>query len=117
MDSLSGKGGLSVAALAEPFKLPVNHGVLIRSVLPNSPAAAAGLRGGSTSTTIRGVEVMLGGDIIVAINNQSLRDMDALVAYLVENTAPGDSVTLTIIRDNQTFDAKVTLKARPAGGS
>ena len=117
VDSLSGRGGLSVAALAEPLKLPVNHGVLIRTVLPNSPAADAGLRGGTTSTTIRGVEVMLGGDIIVAINNQPLRDMDALIAYLVENTAPGDVITLTIIRDNQTFDAKVTLKARPEGGS
>lgn len=117
VDSLSGRGGLSVAALAEPLGLPVNHGVLIRSVLNNSPAAAAGLRGGSKTTTVRGIEVTVGGDIIVAINGQPLRDMDALIAYLVENTAPGDTITLTIIRDNQTFDVKVTLKARPSGGS
>ncbi len=113
--SVGGQGGLSVAALAEPLKLPVEHGVLISQVTPDSPAAVAGLRGGSRTTKIRGVDVPVGGDIIVAINNQALRDMDALIGYLVANTAPNDTITLTIIRDNQTFDVKVTLKARPSG--
>jgi S1-C subfamily serine protease len=51
----------------------------------------------------------------VAINGHLIRDMDALLAYLVENTTPGDTITLTIIRDNQTLEAKVALKPRPAG--
>ena len=67
--------------------------------------------------SVRGVEVTLGGDIIVAINGQPLRDMDALIGYLVANTAPGDTITLTIIRANQTVDVKVVLQARPTGGS
>jgi S1-C subfamily serine protease len=115
--SVGGQGGLSVAALAEPLKLPVDHGILVSEVIADSPAAIAGLRGGSNTTRIRGVDVTLGGDIIVAINDQALRDMDALIGYLVANTAPEDTITLTIIRDNQTFDVKVTLKARPTGGS
>jgi S1-C subfamily serine protease len=113
--SVTGRGGLSVAALAEPLKLPVDHGVLVSEVVPDSPAAIAGLRGGSKTTTVRAVEVPLGGDIIVAVNGQPLRDMDALIGYLVANTAPNDTITLTIIRDNETFDVKVTLKARPSG--
>jgi S1-C subfamily serine protease len=117
IESVSGRGGLSVAALAEPLKLPVDHGVLISRVVPNSPAEAAGLRGGSSSTRVRAVEVPVGGDIIVAVNGQSLRDMDALIGYLVANTAPNDTISLTIVRDNQTFDVKVTLKARPSNAS
>jgi 2-alkenal reductase len=117
IESISGVSGVSVAALAEPFKLPVDHGVLISRVTDDSPAAAAGLRGGNQTVTVHGVEVVLGGDIIVAVNGQSLRDMDALIGYLVANTAPGDTITLTIVRDNTTFDVKVLLKARPVGGS
>ena len=50
-------------------------------------------------------------------NGQSIRDMDAMMGYLVCNTAPGDVITLTVIRENKTFDVKVTLKPRPAGNS
>jgi 2-alkenal reductase len=109
--------GLNVASLAEQLKLPVDQGVMVNEVIPDSPAAAAGLRGGNQSVTIRGVEVRYGGDIITAINGQNLRDFDALMAYLVTNTAPGDTVTLTVARGTQTTDIKVTLQARPTGDS
>jgi len=46
-----------------------------------------------------------------------LRDFDALQAYLVENTGPGDVVTLTVLRNNSTIEIKVTLVSRPAAGS
>ncbi|MEP7288252.1 MAG: trypsin-like peptidase domain-containing protein [Chloroflexota bacterium] len=115
--AVGGREGISVAALAERLKLPVNSGILISEVVADSPAEQAGLRGGNKSQSIRGVEVPIGGDIIVAINGQPLRDMDALLAYLVANAAPGDIVTLTIVRDNTTIDVKVTLKVRPVSAS
>jgi 2-alkenal reductase len=115
--SVSGRSSLSVAALSKQLNLPVNHGVLVSEVVPDSPAALAGVRGGNQKLQVRGVEIITGGDIIVAINGQPIRDMDALLAYLVENTTPGDTITLTIIRDNQTLEAKVALKPRPAGES
>ena len=111
--SIGGRNGLSVAALADRLKLSVTSGVLVTDVTADSPAAQAGLRGGLRSETVRGVQVPVGGDIIVAINGQPLRDLDGLLAYLVDNTAPGDTVTLTVVRDNSTFEAKVTLQARP----
>ena len=104
---------LSVAALADRLKLSVTSGVLVTDVTSDSPAAQAGIRGGARSETVRGVQVPVGGDIIVAINGQPLRDLDGLLSYLVDNTAPGDTVTLTVVRDNSTFEAKVTLQARP----
>lgn len=105
---------LNVAAIAQELQLPVSYGVLVDTISTDSPASVAGLRAGKDEHTIRGIKIHTGGDIIVAINDQSVRDMDALLSYLVANTTPGDVVTLTLIRDNQTIDVKVTLQARPS---
>jgi 2-alkenal reductase len=105
--------GLTVAALAEQYHLPVDYGVLISEVMPNSPAAAAGLQGGTESVTIRGVKVTLGGDIITAINGNPVRDFDAMTAYLVANTSPGDVITLTLYRGSKQLQVDVRLEARP----
>jgi 2-alkenal reductase len=110
----TGVNSISMASLAERFNLPVNYGALITGVLPNSPAAAAGLQGGTRAVNVRGIEVRLGGDIIVAVNGVPMRDFDALIGYLVANTSPGDTVTLTIYRGTQVFDVDVRLEARPS---
>ena len=106
--------GFGVAALAEPLELPVNSGVLIRGVNAGSPAADAGLRGGDAITELRGYSLCIGGDIVVAVNDQYVDNMDELVAYLVVNTKPGDTVTLRIVRDRDTFELPVTLRNRPS---
>lgn len=107
--------GTSVAALADELGFPVRNGVLISDVLPDSPASRAGLRGGTPDkqVQVRGIFIPVDGDIIVAINGVMVRDIDDLVAYLVENTSPGDTVVLTIVRDGQTLDLDVTLGVRP----
>jgi 2-alkenal reductase len=104
---------LSVAALADQLGLAARNGVLISSVEPDSPAARAGLRAGTRTANVRGVEIPTNSDIIVAINGQTLRDIDDLIAYLVENTSPGDNIVLTIVREAQTLDLNVTLGERP----
>ncbi|MEB2288468.1 MAG: trypsin-like peptidase domain-containing protein [Anaerolineae bacterium] len=106
-------GGYSVAALADELNLPVRNGILVSDVTPSSPAARAGLRAGTQTTTIRGMPIPTDADIIVAVNGQMVRDIDSLVAYLVENTSPGDTITLTIVRGGQTLDLDVTLGIRP----
>jgi 2-alkenal reductase len=109
----SGLTGASVASLAEQYELPVDYGVIITDVTQGSPAESAGLRGGNRVVPVRNGEVTLGGDIIVAVNGEPVTDFDDLIGYLVANTSPGDTVTLTIYRDNQPFDVPVTLQARP----
>lgn len=106
--------GLSVAGMATQLELPVTSGVLIEGVTPNSPAAKAGLRGGDHPVAVRGREVCAGGDIIVAVNDYYVDDMDDLVAYLVTNTRPGDTVTMLIIRGGETFDLPLKLESRPS---
>lgn len=114
ISSPSADDGFGVAGLVEALDLPVENGVLIASVTPGSPAAAAGLLGGKRETFVRGERICVGGDIIVAVNGTYVRTMDELVAYLVVNTRPGQTVNMLIVRDGETFDVPVVLVARPA---
>lgn len=114
ISSLAVEGGFGLAGLAEPLGLPVTSGVLLQTVTPDSPADRAGLRGGTNNgTVVRGREIYVGGDIIVAINGQYVDNMDDLVSYLVVNTRPGDEVTLTVIRNGNTLEIPVVLGERP----
>jgi S1-C subfamily serine protease len=54
------------------------------------------------------------GDIIIAMNNQTIKNNDNLASYLEQNTLPGDNLTLTVIRGNSQIDVTVTLGTRPA---
>lgn len=106
--------GYGVAGLAEALNLPVTQGVLVRGVTVNGPADDAGIRGGTNTAQVRGQSVCIGGDIIVAIDGEFITDMDDLVSYLIVNTRPGDTVTLLIVRNRQTFSLSVQLRERPA---
>lgn len=105
--------GVTIRVVAEELDLPVQNGVMISEVFEDSPASRAGLMGGTQTTIVRGIEIPVDGDIVVAINGQAVRDIDDLVAYLVENTSPDDVVVLTIVRDRETLDLDVTLDVRP----
>jgi S1-C subfamily serine protease len=90
------------------------QGALIISVAQNSPAAQAGLRGSQDVLTIAGQEVPYGGDIITAIQEEPIADMDDLITYLVEKTRPGDQVSLSLIRSGgEAENVTVTLGTRP----
>ena len=103
----------SVAELADPLNLPVRHGVLIQEVQPGTAADRAGLRGGDRDVEVFGTTVRAGGDIIVAIDEQEIRDIDDLLVTLIRNTEVGQRVVLTIIRDGEEMEVPVTLGERP----
>lgn len=115
--SMSAEDGLGVAALAEPLGLPVTSGVMIDTVAPNSPASKAGLKGGTAPRSVRGQPICAGGDIIVAINGDYIANMDELTSYLVVHAAPGDTVTLLVVRGGETFEIPVSLEPRPTQGA
>ncbi len=90
------------------------QGALIIRVAQNGPAGRAGLRGSQSVLTIAGQEVPYGGDIITAIQEEPVTDMDDLITYLVEHARPGDQVTLSVIRSGGAREnVTVTLGARP----
>jgi S1-C subfamily serine protease len=53
------------------------------------------------------------GDIVIALNNQTIRNNDDLATYLEEHTLPGDSLAITVFRGNSQIDMTVVLAARP----
>jgi S1-C subfamily serine protease len=107
-------GSSLIASIAEAMDLERDQrGALVQEVVPDGPADAAGLRGSDRQATIDGQSVNVGGDVIVAINGEEIKDMDELIAYLVGRTKVGETVTLTILRDGDQEQVEVTLAARP----
>ncbi|MDW8033334.1 MAG: trypsin-like peptidase domain-containing protein [Nitrososphaerota archaeon] len=99
--------------LAKAMSTNITYGWLIISITPNGPAAKAGLQGGNRYAVIKGTRFIVGGDIIIGINGLKITNGDELFAFLEEYTCPGQTVTLTIIRNNQIMNISVTLEARP----
>jgi S1-C subfamily serine protease len=104
-------------ATAQAMNINTTYGVLIQSVVSGGPASSAGLKAGTQQATVEGNTVMLGGDVITAINGTRILNSDGLSAYLEGSTLPGQIVTMTIIRNGQTTNVSVTLGTRPAPGS
>ncbi|MGC8998737.1 MAG: S1C family serine protease, partial [Candidatus Bathyarchaeia archaeon] len=99
--------------IAKAMGVNITYGWLITQVISESPAAKAGLRGGAKQVPIAGQYVLIGGDIIVAINGTKIINGDALSTYLEEETTPGQTVNLTIVRGSQPLTVALTLGARP----
>jgi S1-C subfamily serine protease len=106
--------GSLVPSIAEAMDLPADQsGVLVEQVASDSPADQAGLRGSDRSATIDGQPVMIGGDVIIAIDGKQIGSMEDL-AGLLDDYKPGDQVTLTILRDGEQVELELTLGNRPA---
>jgi S1-C subfamily serine protease len=107
-------GGSIDPRLAEALKLPVDEGVIVTGVVQDGPADKAGLEGGSTSATIEGAELTLGGDIITEIDGRPVAGMDDVI-NVVNGAKPGDKIELKVVRgSDQTKTIEVTLGVRPA---
>jgi S1-C subfamily serine protease len=87
-------------------------GVLVQSVQPGSPAAAAGLRGGSEPKVVSGESYVLGGDLIVAVDGVSVSTIAGIRAELMKRD-PGETVTLDVVRDGVTKTIRVELGRQP----
>jgi 2-alkenal reductase len=114
--SYIGIGGEDVSLLVkEALSLPNNaRGVLVSRVEAGSPADRAGLRNPSGTTQIDGITVPRRADIITAVDGQALTGMPDLISYLAANTLPGQTITLTVVRDGrEQLELPVTLTTRP----
>jgi S1-C subfamily serine protease len=96
------------AELAEEMGLPVDYGLLIVQVTPGGSAEQAGLRGGTERAYLGNTLIMLGGDLIVAIDGEKVQDEQDL-AQMMNNHRAGDTVKVTIYRNKKQLDVNVAL--------
>jgi serine protease Do len=106
--------GLTVVPeIAEPMELDAGQeGVLVLEVVPDSPAGEAGLLGGDKMLDLGGQSIRVGGDIIVAVDDEPVTGMEDLLSIL-RGSEPGQEVVLTLLRDGQETVIEVILGERP----
>lgn len=105
------EGSNVTPAIAQTLGLQEPVGFLIFSVEPSSPAEVAGLQGGDRVVTIDGRPVVLGGDVIIAVDNIRIQDAQDIGAQLIEKSI-GDIIEFTVIRGSSTEEIEVELGAR-----
>jgi S1-C subfamily serine protease len=94
--------------LADQMGLAADYGLLIVQVVPGGAADRAGLRGGTERAYLGNIPIMLGGDLIVAIDGQRVDDQQAL-AQMMNSHRAGDTVRITFYRGKKKMEATVML--------
>jgi S1-C subfamily serine protease len=100
--------------LASQMGLAADSGVLVQKVIPGGAAERAGLRGGNQLAYVGNTPIMLGGDLIVAIDGHPVADPDEINAIIGKHQA-GDTVSVTFYRGSKQITLKLILgEARDA---
>ena len=94
--------------LADQLGLSADSGLLIVQVMPGSAADLAGLRAGNERRYLGNIPIMIGGDLIVAVDGQAVEDQQDL-SHVMQNHHSGDTVTVTVFRGKKRLDVKVVL--------
>jgi S1-C subfamily serine protease len=94
--------------LASQMGLAADSGVLIQRVIPGGAAEGAGLHGGNQQAYVGNTPIMLGGDLIVAINGQQVTDPQDISALMDKHQA-GDTISVTILRGKRQITLKLML--------
>jgi S1-C subfamily serine protease len=90
--------------IAQAMKVNVTYGWLVETV-----SVQNGLKGGSTRVNVLGSSVIVGGDVVTAINGARITNTDDLLSYLEQHTLPGQVVDFTVLRDGQMQTVAVTI--------
>ena len=94
--------------IRDQLGLAADYGLLIVRVVPGSAADRAGLRAGNERAVYVNIPIMVGGDLIVAIDDEDVQDQTQLT-QIMDNHRAGDTVKVTIYRGKRKMDVKVTL--------
>ena len=90
--------------IAQAMGAPVSYGWLVERV-----SVQNGLQGGTATKAILNQNIVVGGDIIIAINNVRIANTDDLLSYLEQHTLPDQIVSFTVVRNGQTQTVSVTI--------
>jgi S1-C subfamily serine protease len=98
--------------LADALKLPSRGGLLVQQVDRGSSADAAGIRGPRESVLVGNQELLIGGDFILAMDDQPIDREDTLIR-LMNKKRVGDTVQLTLFRNGKSTKLPVKLLRAP----
>jgi len=93
--------------------VPVEKGLLVVGTYSGSPAADGDIRGGNRYLRLGGIQIPVGGDVIVRIEDQPVHSYKELVVYLEMNVQIGDTVMLTYYRGDEKQTTRLTVEDRP----
>jgi S1-C subfamily serine protease len=96
--------------IAEQLNLPNASGVILGDITPGGAAEQAGLRGGTQGVDINGQTVPIDGDIITAVNDTPVRSVGDLRNVIETQADPGDTITVTFLREGREQQVQVTLQ-------
>jgi 2-alkenal reductase len=98
----------------EALGLKSTSGAYVTSVTPGGPSDQAGIRAGTQPLNLQGYQGLnKGGDLVIAIDGQTVVTFDDMIRYLALYKSPGDTVTLTVLRGDQQLEIPVVLGTRP----
>jgi S1-C subfamily serine protease len=96
--------------IAESLGLERNYkGVFVQSVVKDSPAQKAGLVDGTFDKNKK----ITGGDVIISIDENTVKRIDDIIFYIEEHKHVGDKIKLTVNRNGQTLELETVLQERP----
>jgi len=102
--------------IARAFDLGARQGALVTRVDDGTPASRAGLKGGSKTEVYNGLDVTLGGDLIVAIDGTPVTSTEDVSRIVSTQLMPGQTVSFTVLRGGtRRATVDVTLGERPSG--
>ncbi|MGD0829650.1 MAG: trypsin-like peptidase domain-containing protein [Terracidiphilus sp.] len=94
--------------LASQMELAVDSGVLVQKVIPGGAAERAGMHGGNQQAYVGNTPIILGGDLIVAIDGHDVSAPEEINA-LMEKHQAGDTVSVTFYRGRRQITLKLIL--------
>ncbi|MFZ0684450.1 MAG: trypsin-like peptidase domain-containing protein [Terriglobales bacterium] len=94
--------------IADELGLAADYGLLIVQAVPGGSADRAGLRGGNERAQLGNTIIMIGGDLIVAIDGEKVESQQALAQIMNKHRA-GDTVRVTIFRGKRKMEVQVEL--------
>jgi S1-C subfamily serine protease len=100
--------------IAQTIGTNVTYGWLITQITNGGAAAQAGLQGGNQQVRVNDEWIIIGGDIIIAVDGTRIINGDTFMSYLEEHTTPDQTITVTVLRDHQFQDISLILKQRPS---
>ena len=103
---------IATPRISDAYNLDQVRGIEVVNVVSRGPSDGK-LQGSDATEVVRGVRVPVGGDIILRVNDRKIDSIEEFSRYLMIETTPGETVTVTVLRNGQKVTEKITLGERP----